>query len=755
LNIFATAAPVLWEHGLPAIPLRGKAPVTAGWNEYCTAFPDNATREAWLASYGNANIGLPLGPAANVCMIDIDTDDEHLKQAILDLLPPSPWARIGKKGAALAYRWSGLPNFKLSSLEHGMLCELLGRGNQLVLPPSIHPDTGRPYAANANLWEVLDQLHELPQDIEAQLRRALANAGVSLAGAGPARASTRVRARAGGFTQSRFHHWLLTRLAEAVTELGKTTEGDRNNTLLRVASKLARHVAAAKEDWSFFAEELTKAALAIGLEGAEIARTLASAWRYGAEDPTAWIRIAQDWVYVSGADRFRHLATGETLTQQAFRTEFRSANPDPDVSITTFLTANEFIEIVQNAVFDPPKPFGIVEKYGRKWLNTYRPSNVIAVEGDATRFKEFVEYLVPDVEERDHLLKMFAHLVRNPGEKLAHALILGSNKHGIGKSTLLDIMFELVGPHNCRKASSEELEGQYNAYVENTLLVLVEEINLGAGGRKVYNKLKDVITSETTPMRRLYQDTREVRNAASFVFLTNLERPLLLENHDRRYFVLNSPAKPREPAYYGEFNEWWRANLGVIRHFLEQIDLTRFDRFAPAPMTEAKAQLIKGSETPVVQELREMLDERTAPFHVDIVTYQQVAEAIQRRLPKASRNSIEDALREIEAVPLGQHRLPKAKSITVRFHGQPDRPSFWAVRHQSFWQAATSKECVEEYLAETGRLAELPELPAGFAYHPGEAFTPGSGHASRDPDSYILDLLRTMREREPAEEPVA
>lgn len=748
MNIFASTAPVLWQHGLPALPLRGKRPFIEGWNTYCSELPDETTRDAWLASYADANVGLPLGPASGICMIDVDTDDEVLKKAILDVLPSSPWVRIGKKGAALAYRWSGLPNFKLSSSEHGMVCELLGLGNQLVLPPSIHPDTERPYVANTNLWEVLDQLQELPDDIEARLRRALTDAGVSLTGAGSARGSTRARAQTGDVVQSCFHWWLLKRLDEAKTELEKTAEGDRNNALLRVASKLARHVAAAGEDWTFYAAELTNVALEIGLEERETAGTLASAWRYGSDDPSPWIRLAQEWVYVSGADRFRHLATGEHLTQQAFRTEFGSLNPDPDMSITTFLTRYDFIEKVQNVAYDPPRPFGVYEENGRKWLNTFRPSAVVPLAGDATPFREFVEFLVPDEDERDHLLKMFAHLVRNPGEKLGHALILGSKDHGIGKSTLMQILFELLGPHNCRKASSEELESQYNAYIEGNLLVLVEEINLGAGGRKVYNKLKDPITSETTPMRRLYQDFRDVRNVASFIFQTNLDRPLLLDKEDRRFFVVNSPAQRREPDYYIAFNKWWRANLGVVRHFFEEIDLAGFDRFAPPPMTEAKAELIKSSETPVVQELREMLEERRPPFHVDVMTYQQIAEAVHRIFPKASRNAIEDALREIKAVALGQHRLGNIPRMPVHVLPYGNRPSLWAIRNSEFWIAAAPKERVDEYLAEEGRLAELPELPNGFNYAPANLLPPLPERPSRDTETWMLDLLRSLRQRE-------
>jgi hypothetical protein len=745
LNIFATTAPVLWEHGLPVIPLRGKKPFTTGWNTYCTDFPDEATREAWLASCPHENIGLPLGPAAGICMIDVDTDDEELQKSILGVLPPSPWTRIGKKGMALAYRWSELSNFKLRS-DSGMMCELLGLGNQLVLPPSIHPETGQPYVANTNLWEVVDQLQELPHDIEAQLRRALNNVGVSLAGISSARSAAQPRPCAGSSVTSRFHHWLLQQLDAAKAKLSKAAEGDRNNTLLRVASKLARDVAAAGEAWSFYAAELTIVALETGLEEGEIPATLASAWRYGSNEPTPWICVAQQWVYVSGTDRFRHLATGETLTQQAFRTEFGSINPDPDVSITTFLTRNDYIEKVQNVAFDPPRLPGIYEENGRKWLNIYRPSNVMAVEGDATPFKEFMEYLVPEEVERDHLLKMFAQLVQKPGEKLGHALILGSKEHGIGKSTLMDILFELLGPQNCRKASSEELESQFNSYIEGTLLVLVEEINLGAGGRKVYNKLKDQITSDVTPMRRLYQDARSVRNVASFIFQTNLERPLLVDKEDRRYFVVNSPAKPREPAYYVSFNEWWRANLGVIRHYLEQVDLTRFNPKAPPPMTEAKVQLIKGSETPIVQELRDMLEERCPPFRVDIVTYQQIADAVKRRIPQASRNAIGDALRDIGAVAVGQHRVGKVP-LPFWLGSSGDRPSLWAVRNQAFWCSATNEERIAEYLAEESRLAELPDRPEGFSYAPASLLPPTPDSPFRDTEAWVLDLVSSLNER--------
>lgn len=181
MSIFLNNAPLYWGAGIPVMPLkrwdspgkgRGKAPILNEWTQYGDVMPSAAMRDLWLREFPDSNIGLPFGPASGLCAIDIDTEDKDVEKVILDLLPASPWKRVGRKGQALIYRWQGQANFKLASNE-GMIVEFLGQGNQLVLPPSIHPDTEKPYTSNTHLWEVLDEIKPLPADIERQLRLAL------------------------------------------------------------------------------------------------------------------------------------------------------------------------------------------------------------------------------------------------------------------------------------------------------------------------------------------------------------------------------------------------------------------------------------------------------------------------------------------------------------------------------------------------------------------------------------------------------
>lgn len=188
MSIFADNAPLYWGAGLPVIPLKpfdsdekgaGKAPVLNDWTKYGAQFPSEAEQAVWLRSYANYNIGLPFGAASGLCAIDIDTEDKSLIEAILEILPPSPWVRVGAKGMGLIYKWSGQRNFKLAG-EDGMILEFLGMGNQMVVPPSIHPTTKRPYTSNTNLYEVMDKIVGLPTDIDQKLRELLGSKGFAV-----------------------------------------------------------------------------------------------------------------------------------------------------------------------------------------------------------------------------------------------------------------------------------------------------------------------------------------------------------------------------------------------------------------------------------------------------------------------------------------------------------------------------------------------------------------------------------------------
>ena len=186
LNILKDTAPSYWAKNLPLIPLhpREKRPIPLDWSRFKESMPTPHEQDYWITNYPNSNVGLPLGPQSGCVAIDIDTEDTTLAQIIENLCGYSPWHRIGAKGKVMMFQFTGIKNFKIKDHEGKMICECLGAGNQVVLPPSIHPSTGQPYYANSNLLEVYNTLKPLPQDIETILRSAICDYGVQLSHSG-------------------------------------------------------------------------------------------------------------------------------------------------------------------------------------------------------------------------------------------------------------------------------------------------------------------------------------------------------------------------------------------------------------------------------------------------------------------------------------------------------------------------------------------------------------------------------------------
>jgi hypothetical protein len=106
----------------------------------------------WQKRVADAGIGLLLGqPSGGIVGVDIDTEDKKIIDAIMATLPARTIKKRGKKGLTAFYRVPGEQKKVVwyawddDSQTHHKICELLADGQQTVLPPTIHPETGKPY----------------------------------------------------------------------------------------------------------------------------------------------------------------------------------------------------------------------------------------------------------------------------------------------------------------------------------------------------------------------------------------------------------------------------------------------------------------------------------------------------------------------------------------------------------------------------------------------------------------------------------
>lgn len=127
-----------YEAGFQVIPCNGKVPITNDWSKYADKEIPDEEISLWETKFAKSNIGLVCGPKSNIVAIDVDTLDEE----ILKLIPPTPIRRLGREGRAGIYFYRYMPSITNKNFDE---FEILTSGRQLILPPSIHPDTKEAY----------------------------------------------------------------------------------------------------------------------------------------------------------------------------------------------------------------------------------------------------------------------------------------------------------------------------------------------------------------------------------------------------------------------------------------------------------------------------------------------------------------------------------------------------------------------------------------------------------------------------------
>jgi hypothetical protein len=280
--------------GIPVYPVHWPRPTQGGTSVACScrrgpscdrpakhplvrhgihdATTNPAQLERWWQRWPQANLGLATGIVFDALDIDGPTGLATLRQLArtVDLRLPGPLVATGGGGWHHWFTPTGLGNRPPRGLDH---VDWRGRGGCVLAPPSRHLSGG------TYRWLVgLDQapLPEVPAALrellnpDRQVHHRLVNP------AGPADPNQ---------PPAVDHPYGRRVLADELAALGRATPGHRNRTLNQTAFKVYRYVASGLLDDQEITLAFTTTALAIGLDPAEVGRTLASARTAGLANP--------------------------------------------------------------------------------------------------------------------------------------------------------------------------------------------------------------------------------------------------------------------------------------------------------------------------------------------------------------------------------------------------------------------------------------------------------------------------------------
>jgi hypothetical protein len=371
-----------------------------------------------------------------------------------------------------------------------------------------------------------------------------------------------------------------------------------------------------KSDTSVVIKELQREARRQGLEGHGGIETL-----------------TDGYLYVAGMHAFLHKESGEILKPEAF-VALHSHITD---EIRDIVLSGDGVAKVTTVDFDPGQP-EFFKREGAMVYNTWRGLKSIGAPGDITPWWNHVCLLVPDERERDHLLDWMACTLQHPEGKINHCIVF-SGHYGVGKDTLFWPVSHSLGRHS-KQVGGDALTRDFNEYLAEAKLVTIQEVEMGShrDAKIIDNRLKPMIAA---PPDTLHINVKgvsgyHIRNVVHLVLFTNGDHPVIIQEGDRRYFVLNSDLRVTDPItgeqkpewrqYFDQLWAWMDQGQGwqyVVNYLLSR-DVSDFSAKAAPPVTEGKVEIIEQSRSPLESLILDAIKGHVGPFAKESTTSDRV-----------------------------------------------------------------------------------------------------------------------------------
>lgn len=197
------------------------------------------------------------------------------------------------------------------------------------------------------------------------------------------------------------------------------------------------------------------------------------------------------------------------------------------------------------------------------------------------------------------VLRWCAYPVQHPGAKMKTALVF-HGPSGAGKNLFFEAVMSIYGEYG-RVIDQNAIDDKFNDWAERKLMLVADEVIARAELYHVKNKLKALITGDWIRINPKTIAAHDERNHVNLVFLSNESMPVVLEEDDRRYAVVWTPAKDQrlpsggiaDAAFYKSArDEIANGGVAALHDHLLNVDLGNFDPGTLPPHTDAKFELV-------------------------------------------------------------------------------------------------------------------------------------------------------------------
>lgn len=331
-------------------------------------------------------------------------------------------------------------------------------------------------------------------------------------------------------------------------------------------------------------------------------------------------------------------------------------------------------------------------EHGEDYVNMFTPVT-IKPEAPLPHEREAFEFMwnrLKEIKFRKWLMQFYAHAVQRPGIKIQTAPLLFSEATGSGKNTIAKKVPELLfGKRWVRVMTGDLLGSTFTDILGETWWLYLDELRSGsnkAERAQIANKIKYWVTDEMLAVHPKGLKPFDIPNRLQITATSNFADALQLDDNDRRWAIcemMDSLSEKEAVDLYAFLNS--SRAPGVMRHIFKGVNLSGFNPAARAPESAAKTAMIRAGvgdwESTLLTEMANM----RGPFSRDLFKLDDLMAHL--RFASAKGPSSVHAL----------GKILRAKPFSLSCDTIRGTEKYWCWRRRVWWLKASATERKEHY----------------------------------------------------------
>jgi primase/DNA polymerase family protein/uncharacterized protein DUF5906 len=180
------------------------------------------------------------------------------------------------------------------------------------------------------------------------------------------------------------------------------------------------------------------------------------------------------------------------------------------------------------------QPGALIQHEGQILVNTYWPTVVERIKGDAAPFWRHLEKVLPLESDRRILINYLAACVQYQGVKFKWAPLL-QGVEGNGKTFFSMCVARAIGDRYVHWPRADQLTEKYNGWLFDNIFIAVNDVYTSDQKIEMLEILKPMITDLRLPRRDMGVSQRSADVCANWLFNSNHRDAIRKTQNDRRF----------------------------------------------------------------------------------------------------------------------------------------------------------------------------------------------------------------------------